>query len=562
MEFIGFNKIARLSREMIISEKLDGCFDYKSRILTDKGYIPIGKIVNQKLNYKVMSYNFDKQQFEMTDILNWFKKDSNYKEFLHIKLRGFKQGTAYHSFRCTPNHLILTKNGYVRADKLTLADKVCSPDNPLTFIQKQMILGTLLGDASIGKADSNSLSYRHSQSIKHGIYSKLVRKLLGRFYISTRILRGGYANTDITIINSNFDIQLQEYLNQLYVEEKKSFSENILKTLSPIALAFWYMDDGSCMFTNTQKPRLNLHTQGFNEKQIDILINMLNIKFNLFPKKFNYGKGFQLTFNTHDTDIFLNLVAPYISKDLQYKLPINYRTTFCYWDNYKENVSSFYEQEIISLKANKSTGQEYHYKYDIETKNHNYIVSGVVVHNSNAQVLIVPKSDIPESEYWKSELIVGDFIIRAGSRTRFIQPGNDNFGFAKWVHENAEELIKLGKGKHFGEWIGRGIQRGYGLNEKRFYLFNVSKWANQNASLVDGQGYCPKCCEVVPVLYQGMFDTQKINEVLEDLKINGSRAVPGYFDVEGIVIFHTASGHYYKKTIEKDEKPKSLESSV
>jgi hypothetical protein len=173
---------------------------------------------------------------------------------------------------------------------------------------------------------------------------------------------------------------------------------------------------------------------------------------------------------------------------------------------------------------------------------------------SNASLIIVPKSSIPEIEYWKSELIVDDFIIRAGSRTRFIQPENDNFGFAKWVHSNAEELVKLGEGQHFGEWMGQGIQRNYGLKEKRFYLFNTSKWSDDTIR--------PKCCYVVPVLYTGLFDTNIIKNIIEKLKKDGSVAISEFMKPEGIVVYHAASKQMFKITCENDEKPKSLESSV
>jgi len=149
----------------------------------------------------------------------------------------------------------------------------------------------------------------------------------------------------------------------------------------------------------------------------------------------------------------------------------------------------------------------------------------------------------------------------AGSRNRWLSTGkqNDNMGFATWVKENSEELFQLGPGRHFGEWYGKGINRGYGLEEKRWALFNVSKWQNKNLPLVDEkQKYPPSCCEVVPILYEGMFDTNVINVVLEDLRVNGSKAVPGYFDAEGVVIYHCAAGQYFKKTTKNDEKPKNL----
>jgi hypothetical protein len=52
-----------------------------------------------------------------------------------------------------------------------------------------------------------------------------------------------------------------------------------------------------------------------------------------------------------------------------------------------------------------------------------------------------------------------------GSRSRWITPEMDNHGFARWAYENEAELRKLGPGRHFGEWWGSGIQRGYGLQK-------------------------------------------------------------------------------------------------
>ncbi len=68
----------------------------------------------------------------------------------------------------------------------------------------------------------------------------------------------------------------------------------------------------------------------------------------------------------------------------------------------------------------------------------------------------------------------------------------------------------------------------------------------------------PACCGVVPVLYEGPFDSNAVDAVIARLALVGSVAVPGFTDPEGIIIFHTASGHRYKKTIKGDENPKGL----
>jgi hypothetical protein len=139
-----------------------------------------------------------------------------------------------------------------------------------------------------------------------------------------------------------------------------------------------------------------------------------------------------------------------------------------------------------------------------------------------------------------------EFLV--GSSTRWITPENDHFGFAKWAYENKEELLELGVGHHFGEWWGSGIQRAYGLEERRFSLFDTKLWRAHGAS--------PKCCHVVPVLYEGIFDTNEIRKCLTDLKMFGSVASPGFFDAEGIVVYHEASNTLFKKTLLKDEIPK------
>lgn len=139
-----------------------------------------------------------------------------------------------------------------------------------------------------------------------------------------------------------------------------------------------------------------------------------------------------------------------------------------------------------------------------------------------------------------------DGSIRAGSRTRWITPEDDNYGFAKWVAEHADELRELGPGQHFGEWWGKGIQRNYALQERRFSLFNATRWGDSR----------PACCHVVPVLYQGDFVQSAWQRALADLAKNGSAAAPGFMDPEGIILFHTAGNFGFKKTLHKDEKPK------
>ena len=52
------------------------------------------------------------------------------------------------------------------------------------------------------------------------------------------------------------------------------------------------------------------------------------------------------------------------------------------------------------------------------------------------EVIVTEKIDGTNAQVFISE----DGSIIAGSRTKWLTPQDDNFGFAKWVEENKEEL--------------------------------------------------------------------------------------------------------------------------
>lgn len=153
-------------------------------------------------------------------------------------------------------------------------------------------------------------------------------------------------------------------------------------------------------------------------------------------------------------------------------------------------------------------------------------------------------------------IVTEDGRVAAQSRNRLITPGKatDNYGFAGWVYANAGELADLlGPGHHYGEWWGSGIQRNYGLTggEKRFSLFNAHRYGGMELRNVDGLG-------VVPVLYQGPWGNDAIDETLAELRISGSYAEPGFMSPEGVIVYHAASKQVFKVLIENDELPKGL----
>lgn len=161
-----------------------------------------------------------------------------------------------------------------------------------------------------------------------------------------------------------------------------------------------------------------------------------------------------------------------------------------------------------------------------------------------------------------------ELVIRAGSRNRWLTVERDNYGFAWWVRDNARELAQLGPGRHYGEWYGRSIQRGYSIADRRFALFNVARWYDERDE--HGEAYrqhfalavpAPDPVTVVPVLWVGTGTalSNAVAGALDVLRTVGSWAVPGYSRPEGVIAYHTAAGQMFKAMCEGDDTPKGIQ---
>lgn len=194
------------------------------------------------------------------------------------------------------------------------------------------------------------------------------------------------------------------------------------------------------------------------------------------------------------------------------------------------------------------------------------------IDGTNGQILI---REIAMTDFWSDgckRVLTSDenglpraYEIFVGSRKRWITPADDNYGFADWVYSNAYDLLDvLGEGRHYGEWWGRGIQRNYGMSDRRFSLFNTKRWVfgemMENSTF--SNMFHNVGLDIVPILYSGPFSTEKIEWVLDELRLTGSYAAPGFDNPEGVIVYHSAANMYFKKTIHKDEAPKSQESRV
>lgn len=152
-------------------------------------------------------------------------------------------------------------------------------------------------------------------------------------------------------------------------------------------------------------------------------------------------------------------------------------------------------------------------------------------------------------------LFEDDGTMKVGSRNRWLGEGlQDNYGFYAWASANREVLFnQLGPGRHFGEWWGNKIERGYTMHCRYFSLFNVHRWTGKLTLDAERIGL-----DVAPLLYHGNFSEDVVDKYTEYLRGFGSRAAPGYMNPEGVVVQIGAYGRHdgnLFKVIISGEKP-------
>ena len=158
---------------------------------------------------------------------------------------------------------------------------------------------------------------------------------------------------------------------------------------------------------------------------------------------------------------------------------------------------------------------------------------------------------------------INETNVRFGSRNRYISFSDDNAGFANFFKDyearfkDAAKDITTDKSyplRIYGEWFGRGIQRGYGLKDKFFMPFS----SFYSEKLIEYQ--VPNV--ITPnIMYTGKFSMEVVDTCMQQLKLNGSGVVKDYKQPEGIVIFFPKYNFRLKETFDgakwKDALPKS-----
>ncbi|MDQ1403824.1 MAG: recombination protein RecA [Actinomycetota bacterium] len=362
-----------------------GCFSYETRVtLADGTQEKIGKIVNQKMDVEVLSYDPKLDAVVPKRIVNWFDNGRT-DEFLRLTVAK-PNGNGRAQFACTPNHKIRTPGGWREAGELAVGDRVLqSVTHRLSDFQREVVYGGLMGDGALSPSRSgHGARFRWGHCVKQTAYGDWKASLFANVHVS----RSTNARSDVF-----FDVQplpeLAALRHAVYVAGKKVLSHDYLKQLTPLSLAIWYMDDGG--FTLRAKGVQERTKDGSGRSEICIeamepttrqrLVDYLADTWDLRPKLVIRGGKAVLSFPKDETAKLHALVAPFIHPSMDYKLLPRFRGQFKV-----EPIFAPERQELVALPITaigvRPPSRATH-RFDIEVEGtHNYFVDGVMVHNS------------------------------------------------------------------------------------------------------------------------------------------------------------------------------------
>jgi recombination protein RecA len=366
-----------------------GCMAYGTRItLADGSQEKIGKIVNQRMNVEVLSYDPVTCQVVPRKIVNWFNNGpaERFLQFTVAKSGG--NGRA--QFAATENHLIRTPGGWRPAGELIEGDRVLVAE-PLRLggQQMQVIFGSLMGDGNLSpnRRDRSGTRFRLGHGAKQAEYLDWKVSLLGNIGCSRTTNAKGAVFADFAPLP-----ELAELHDVVYFGDgKKHLTWDFLKALTPLALAVWYMDDGSFTLrskglqerTQGGSGRVEICVEAMSPGSRERLVQYLRDTYGLEVRLRQAGSRQKavIVFSTAATEKFQKLVAPYVHPSMDYKLLPRFRQRFSVQPEYADAEMRLQPARVLDIHVKPPTRSMN--RFDIEVEGgHNYFVDGVMVHNS------------------------------------------------------------------------------------------------------------------------------------------------------------------------------------
>jgi recombination protein RecA len=366
-----------------------GCMTYGTKVtLADGAQEKIGKIVNQRLDIEVLSYDPGTDRIVPRRIVNWFN-NGRAEQFLQFTVAK-SGGNGRAQFSATENHLVHTPGGWRAAGELSAGDRVLIMEpKRLSDQQMQVVLGSLMGDGNLSpnRRGRSGTRFRLGHGARQAAYLNWKVSLLGNIECTRTSNAKGAVFADFTPLPELAELHEAVYFG----DGKKHLSWDYLKELTPLALAIWYMDDGCFTLrskgvqerTQGGSGRIEICVEAMSPGSRERLAQHLRDAYGLDVKLHASGTAQKsiLRFTTSASEKFQKLVGPFVHPSMEYKLLPRFRGRFDVPAQFAVAEQRLMPAKILDIHV-KPPARSMN-RFDIEVEgHHNYFVDGVMVHNS------------------------------------------------------------------------------------------------------------------------------------------------------------------------------------
>jgi len=261
----------------------------------------------------------------------------------------------------------------------------CKELPPFTNIQKDVLIGSLLGDGSLHKTNANSYFSKLQMHTKKSyvdwhfkIFSEYSRKVYAIFSINKLI-----TNDDGTIGRVNVSKYLSAYSfytfrHQNFTElRNKWYPEGVKKIPSDLnlnsrSIAIWFFDDGTNSIKHNRSA--SIATNSFTLEEVEFLKYKLK-EFDLFPvikihtSKCSHKESPVLSFYGRSYDNLISIVKPYMLWDC-FAYKVEWYPAKKQWES-SGKLSEVQVKEIIKIgktKSQKETAKKFNISHSAINK--------------------------------------------------------------------------------------------------------------------------------------------------------------------------------------------------
>ena len=193
----------------------------------------------------------------------------------------------------------------------------------LSQSQREVLIGLMLGDGHL-ETQNGGRTYRLKimQSTAHIAYVNHLYQLFSdwvRTPPQPKVVHSRGHKSENWWFNTLSHAAFRFFAQQFYTEGRKVVPQLIHRWLTPKALAYWYMDDGS--IKSSQSKGVVFNTQGYSLAEVRRLSKVLEDRFGLQAKPRKQKSGHQIYISGRSYELFRGLVEPHMLSEMMYKIP-------------------------------------------------------------------------------------------------------------------------------------------------------------------------------------------------------------------------------------------------